>query len=422
DEIEMLKPYGHGNPCPVLAVSDARLLQCRGVGKNEAHLRITVGENEANLNGIGFNLGKYADELAATREVSLAFTPTINEWQGRSYLQLKVNDLQGETRFQNQEQNPGEENYFPGAGELVFFPETMLARLRDYLLRAHHALPGALSLFKAAGTNALSSQSLPASVTGLEPEPVSLHKLEPGENMLLLLVNSARHTVQLARYFARRPGFGGSVSYLNGFMDQDHLRREQHKITNGAAKVLISTYACQRNLMELTTGRPGLAVERIILVRPPAFREDWQSIAAGANVGGSVLVQAAYRPDDWQKSQLPYIDELAPEREILADFYKILRSLAPEGAAVCPVDRMLTLMGRLGRDVASIMLAAVAAAIFKDLGLLQYDWEEDMLKYKLLPGDGRRRELNESDAFVWTRRIKGEWLDWVRSGPGSYGA
>jgi len=419
DEIEMLKPYGHGNPCPVLATPGARLLQCRGVGKNEAHLKIRVGENNANLDGIGFNLGKYADELAAAREISVAFTPTINEWQGRSYLQIKVNDLQGETRAQTPDHNSKDEQCFRGAGELVFIPETMLVWLRDYLLHNHHSIPGALGLLKAARTTALNGQSPPGPVPAGEPEVNLLNRLEPAENSILLLVNSARHTVQLARYFEHHTRFTGLVSYVNGFMDGGHLESELHKIINGTAKLLISTYACQTGI---TAGNAsGRLFGRIILVRPPAAREDWQHIAASQNNDANVVVQAVYRPDDWRKNRM-HMEELAPERETLADFYKILRSLAPGGAGSCPAGEMIALMRRAGRDTASVILPAVAAAIFKDLGLLQYDWEEDMLKYKLLPAGGRRRELNESDAFVWTRGIKAKWLDWIESGARSYGA
>ncbi len=419
DEIEMLKPYGHGNPCPVLATPGARVLQCRGVGKNEAHLKIKLGENKANIDGIGFNLGKYADELAAAREVSVAFTPTINDWQGRSYLQIKVNDLQGETLTENPDDHSDDEQCFHQAGELVFIPETMLLRLRDYLLRNRYPIPGPLGLIKITGTAGAAVQTHPGPVPPGVPDAGLLNRLEPSAKCTLLLVNSARHTVQLARYFEHHTRFAGLVSYANGFMDEDRLEKELHRIYNGIAKLLITTYACR-------AGKPaenitGVSFDRIIMVRPPAAREDWLNVlsAYGQN-GTEVAVQAVYSPDDWRRNQI-YMAELAPERETLAEFYTILRSLAREGEGSCAAGEMTNRMRRPGLALSSVVLPAVAAAIFKDLDLLQYHWEEDMLKYKLLPAGGRRRDLNESNAFTWTRGIKTEWLDWVKSGEGSCG-
>ena len=50
------------------------------------------GENTV-FDGIGFNLGAYAEVLATGETVDLAFVPDINEYRGRRSLQLNVKDL-----------------------------------------------------------------------------------------------------------------------------------------------------------------------------------------------------------------------------------------------------------------------------------------------------------------------------------------
>ncbi len=424
NEIEMLQPYGHGNPSPILGTSSARLLQCRGVGKNEAHLKIKLGENQTNIDGVGFNLGKYVDELAAGKDISVAFTPTINEWQGRSYLQLKINDLQGE-QGEAQSSSPNgsldNENLFQRAGELIFIPETMLTSLRDYLTQNHHSMPGELGLLRVDNAvNRVVGQAFPGPVPGCEPGDSLLTRLAPAEKCVLLLVNSARRTLQLARHFEyRNPLFAGRVSYINSFIPADHIDSELHKVINGTVKLLISTYAC--NTGKLVNEASDLLFDRIIMARPPAAKSDWLSTLAFINNEAVIDIKAVYNPEDWRKNQI-YLDELAPERETLASFYTLLRSLAPNGTGSCTVSEAITRMRRPEHDIASSILPTVAAAIFKDLGLLQYHWEEDMLEYKLLPTGGQRRELNESATFIWTRGIKTEWLDWIESGAHSNGA
>ena len=93
DEINLLRPFGHANPGPLLSCRGTRLLESRGVGKGAAHLKMRLRGGNTVLDGIGFNLGAYAEVLAAGEVVDLAFVPDINEYNGRRSLQLNVKDL-----------------------------------------------------------------------------------------------------------------------------------------------------------------------------------------------------------------------------------------------------------------------------------------------------------------------------------------
>ncbi|MDD2554707.1 MAG: single-stranded-DNA-specific exonuclease RecJ, partial [Desulfotomaculaceae bacterium] len=93
DEINLLSPFGHANPDPLLSCRGTKLLESRGVGKKAAHLKMRLGGDNTVLDGIGFNLGAYAEVLAAGETVDLAFVPDINEYNGRRSLQLNVKDL-----------------------------------------------------------------------------------------------------------------------------------------------------------------------------------------------------------------------------------------------------------------------------------------------------------------------------------------
>lgn len=92
-EIDLLQPFGHANPGPLLSCRGTKLLASRGVGKGAAHLKMSLGGENTVLDGIGFNLGAYAEVLAAGEAVDLAFVPDINEYRGRRSLQLNVKDL-----------------------------------------------------------------------------------------------------------------------------------------------------------------------------------------------------------------------------------------------------------------------------------------------------------------------------------------
>jgi single-stranded-DNA-specific exonuclease len=96
DLMGRLEPYGAGNPRPVLLAGPVQVMgDPKRVGGGERHLRFRVRQEGASFPAIGFSLGDRIEELmSAEGWCSLAFTPTINEWQGIRTVQLEVRDFQ----------------------------------------------------------------------------------------------------------------------------------------------------------------------------------------------------------------------------------------------------------------------------------------------------------------------------------------
>ena len=92
DELDRLEPTGFGNPQPLLLWRAARVRDRRRVGRGGAHLRLrlTAGAGGA-LDAIGFGLGERGVGLPEL--VDLAFRPERNRWNGRSRLQLNLQDI-----------------------------------------------------------------------------------------------------------------------------------------------------------------------------------------------------------------------------------------------------------------------------------------------------------------------------------------
>lgn len=93
-QLETLAPYGCGNPQPLLACRNAKLLEFRSVGSDNKHLKLKAATGKEVFDGIAFGLGGYATELSASKAYDLLFGLEKNEWRGRVSLQLKVQDLQ----------------------------------------------------------------------------------------------------------------------------------------------------------------------------------------------------------------------------------------------------------------------------------------------------------------------------------------
>ncbi len=87
-EISILEPLGSGNPEPLLGARKLDVLNLRVVGRN--HLKMRLRQRSQSLDAIGFEMGKFLEDLKSSASLDAVFTPTINEWNGSRYLQLNL--------------------------------------------------------------------------------------------------------------------------------------------------------------------------------------------------------------------------------------------------------------------------------------------------------------------------------------------
>lgn len=100
-QLQLLQPFGYGNPEPVLCCRKAKVVSWRYVGKDNNHLKLKLNLNNEGVDAIGFNFAHLLSDnsLELPAYVDLAFTVGQNEWQGNCNLQLKIVDLHFSTPF-----------------------------------------------------------------------------------------------------------------------------------------------------------------------------------------------------------------------------------------------------------------------------------------------------------------------------------
>ncbi|MCA1684410.1 MAG: single-stranded-DNA-specific exonuclease RecJ [Planctomycetia bacterium] len=97
EEIEGLEPFGVGNPRPVLAAGRVRVLgEPRVVGDRKNHVQLKLAQGSAVVKAIAWNLADRFKALAPDAVLSVAFHPSVNEWNGRREVQLEVKDFQAD--------------------------------------------------------------------------------------------------------------------------------------------------------------------------------------------------------------------------------------------------------------------------------------------------------------------------------------
>ena len=96
-ELQMLGPFGQGNPEPCFATRGVRLAgQPRRCGAQGDHLQLAVTDNTSTIRCIGFRLGNLEKKLLESDFFSVAYQPQINTYNGNSNVQLVLADVQFE--------------------------------------------------------------------------------------------------------------------------------------------------------------------------------------------------------------------------------------------------------------------------------------------------------------------------------------
>jgi len=95
EDIAKLEPFGEGNPEPIFCSRNLRLAQPLRVLKGE-HIKFQVTDGKKNFEAIGFGMAKDSDiELALRNNTmfDMAYTVSLNNWQGLNTVQLKIEDI-----------------------------------------------------------------------------------------------------------------------------------------------------------------------------------------------------------------------------------------------------------------------------------------------------------------------------------------
>jgi single-stranded-DNA-specific exonuclease len=91
NDLELLQPTGYGNPEAVFVSRNVMVRDARAVGRESAHLKLTVSDGRLTYDAIAFHQGGWIEDLPP--RVDLIFTFELNEFNGRKSLQLNVRDI-----------------------------------------------------------------------------------------------------------------------------------------------------------------------------------------------------------------------------------------------------------------------------------------------------------------------------------------
>ncbi len=96
-ELQMLGPFGEGNPEPVFATKGLRLASPpKRVGTGGEHLQLIVTDNTATMRCIGFGFGRLEKKMLEHEFFNAAYQPQFNTYNGNTNVELVLADIQFE--------------------------------------------------------------------------------------------------------------------------------------------------------------------------------------------------------------------------------------------------------------------------------------------------------------------------------------
>lgn len=94
EELQMLGPFGQGNPSPLFATKGVRLAAPpRICGAKGNHLQLAITDNINTIRCIGFGMGKLEKKLLEHDFFDVAYQPQLNNYNGSSSVEFVLDDI-----------------------------------------------------------------------------------------------------------------------------------------------------------------------------------------------------------------------------------------------------------------------------------------------------------------------------------------
>ncbi|GGE32351.1 single-stranded-DNA-specific exonuclease RecJ [Streptococcus himalayensis] len=89
---DKLAPFGMDNKRPIFYIKDLVVEQARTMGQGNNHLKLKIFQDGAAFDVVAFGKGSLAMEFAQAKQLELAVTLSVNQWNGQTTLQLMMTD------------------------------------------------------------------------------------------------------------------------------------------------------------------------------------------------------------------------------------------------------------------------------------------------------------------------------------------
>ena len=97
EELELLAPFGEGNPEPSFRTRGMLLRGIRRIGSTGSHIKATAVKADRYIDLVAFAQGHRFDELNDMDRCDAIYTPNVNSWNGMRSVQLRIRDMRADS-------------------------------------------------------------------------------------------------------------------------------------------------------------------------------------------------------------------------------------------------------------------------------------------------------------------------------------
>src|SRR5690606_16437687 len=95
-QLERMAPFGMGNPSPRIVINELELQDCKKIGREKQHLKLTLVQEQRQvpaIEAVGFGKGSLAERIAPSALIDILGELSVNEWNGIRKPQIIIHDL-----------------------------------------------------------------------------------------------------------------------------------------------------------------------------------------------------------------------------------------------------------------------------------------------------------------------------------------
>lgn len=370
-EIESLEPWGSGNREPVLLVQGVSLRECREVGKNGGHLKLKLSHRGRVLGGIAFGAAEMKDDMQEPKLLDLAFTPTVNEWNGRKSIEAKMLDWRPAARF---EEGVGDE-----PGEVLRTAALRIMEGRPVIPEGLEGTRGGISVPDPVLGRRL---QLVADCRGLGGRcEVLLKVLNAGRRVLVAVGNPSEAVTVWAYLRQRLKDTGRQAGFMHRLLNQDELAECRQGFNSGDLSLLVGT---PETLAD--------KADDVLVWSLPYTEAEWRLLSG---LGERLVL--AYGEGDFQRNW-SVLRSFAPNRRVLGLIFQLVRMKGPVTA-----ETLFELLNEAGIPDLGPWTVDTGIKIFVELGLVEE--RDGYVRTLRIP---QKRLLVKSPAFQDVHKLKRE--------------
>ncbi|MCC0565054.1 single-stranded-DNA-specific exonuclease RecJ [Brevibacillus borstelensis] len=93
EQLELLAPFGMGNPTPLVLVNDVEASGMRTIGRDDTHLKCSLVKDACQIDAIGFNWAHIVSQVTPKARYQVLGEMSVNEWNGNRKPQITIRDI-----------------------------------------------------------------------------------------------------------------------------------------------------------------------------------------------------------------------------------------------------------------------------------------------------------------------------------------